>query len=121
MLHPLISTVIQRPDLVVDHVAAYAALFQEEASSASRELLSKALAWTIAALSALVFMGLAGTAIMLGVTHDRFHWVLVLVPGVSLVIGVAAVLFARKPPKGERFLEFKAQLDSDAQALRMAA
>ena len=121
MLHPLISTVIQRPDLVVDHVAAYAALFQEEASNASRELLAKALAWTIAALSALVFMGLAGTAIMLGVMHDRFHWALVLVPGVSLLIGVVAVLFARKPPKGERFLEFKAQLDSDAQALRMAA
>jgi uncharacterized membrane protein YqjE len=121
MLHSLISTLIQRPDLVVDHVTAYAALFQEEASNASKDLLAKALAWTVAAVSALVFMGLAGTAIMLGVMHDRFHWALVAVPGITLLISIVAVLFAQKPPKGARFVEFRAQLDSDAQALRMAA
>jgi hypothetical protein len=31
-----------------------------------------------------VFLGLAGTAVMLGMLHNQFHWALVAVPGVAL-------------------------------------
>jgi hypothetical protein len=53
--------------------------------------------------------------------HNQFHWALVVVPGVALAILVVAMLRARKPFATERFPELKAQIDSDARALRMAA
>jgi hypothetical protein len=121
MLHPLFSTIVQRPDLVMDHLAAYAALFHEEASDAGAELVARAVAWVIAVLAGAVFLGLTGTAVMLGMLQNQFHWVLVVVPGVALVVVIAAALRARKPFVNERFPELKAQIDNDARALRMAA
>lgn len=121
MLHPLFSTIVQRPDLVVDHLSAYAALFQEEASEAGSELVVRVVAWVVAVVAAAVFLGLAGTAAMLGMLHNQFHWVLVVVPGVALAILVVAIMRARKPFATERFPELKAQIDSDARALRTAA
>ena len=121
MLHPLFSTLVQRPDLVVDHASAYAALFHEEASAAGSEILGKAAAWALAALTGMMFLGLGGTALMLGVLHNQFHWVLVVVPGASLLLAVAATLRAIKPFNSERFPELRAQIRDDARALRMAA
>lgn len=121
MLHPLFSTLIQRPDLVVDHLSAYAALFQNEASRAGDELLARTVAWLLAVLAGVVFLGLAGVALMLGVMQNHFHWVLVAVPGFALLLLVAALVKAKKPLTSERFPELKAQIDSDARALRMAA
>ncbi len=121
MIHPLFSTIVQRPDLVVDHLSAYAALFQEEASNAGTDLVARAVAWVVAVVAAAIFLGLAGTAVMLGMLQNQFHWALVAVPGVALAIVFVAVLKARKPAASERFPELKAQIDSDARALRMAA
>lgn len=121
MLHPLFSTLVQRPDLVVDHASAYAVLFHEEASRASAALMARVVAWVLALLSAVVFLGLAGVALMLGLMQNQFHWVLVAVPGFALALVVIALLRAQKPFPSERFPELKAQIDSDVQALRMAA
>ena len=118
MLHPLFSTVVQRPDLVMEHLSAYGSLFHKEASRAGSELLTRAIASIIAILALVVFLGLTGTAIMLGLLLNQFHWVLLLVPGVALVLLIATTLIAMKPFKSERFPELKAQVDSDAQALR---
>ncbi|WP_309679602.1 hypothetical protein [Polaromonas sp.] len=120
MLHPLFSTLIQRPDLVADHVSAYAALFHEEASRAGAELVARTVAWALAVLALVVFLGLTGVALMLGLMQNHFHWVLVAVPGFALVLVVLAVVRAKKPLTSERFPELKAQIDSDARALRMA-
>lgn len=121
MLHPLFSTLVQRPDLVMDHVSAYAALFHQEASSAGSELLKRAVAWALAAVSGVVFLVLAGVALMMGVLHNQFNWVLVIVPAVALLLMAGAVMQALKPLNSERFPELKAQIDSDTLALRMAA
>ena len=119
MLHPLFSTLIQRPDLIVDHVSAYVALFQHEASSAGSELLVRAMNWVLAVLLGAVFLGLTGVALMLGLMQNHFHWVLVVVPGFVLVPLLIALVRAGKPLHSERFSELKAQIDSDARALRM--
>ena len=121
MLHPLFSTIVQRPDLVVDHLSAYGALVRQEASSAGIEVLMRVAAWALAALSGVIFLGLTGTAIMLGFVHDRFHWALVAVPGTALAISVVAILLAKKPLRSEHFPELRAQIDADAQALRTVA
>ncbi|MEP6792105.1 MAG: hypothetical protein ABI907_12095, partial [Ramlibacter sp.] len=80
MIHPIFSVLVSRPDLVVDHVAGYASLVHQEASSVGAQVARRAVAWGIAVLSLTVFLVLAGSAVMLGVMYGEFHWVLVAVP-----------------------------------------
>jgi hypothetical protein len=54
MLHPLFSTLIQRPDLLVEHVSAYSALFHQEAAQAASMVVKRYVAWALAALSNVV-------------------------------------------------------------------
>lgn len=117
MVHPIFSVLITRPELVMDHVAGYAALVQEEASSAGAQVARRAVAWAVAAVGLLVFVILAGVACMIGAASG-YHWALVAVPAVPLVVAVAAFLVARKPLPASAFTELRAQLDADAQALR---
>ena len=118
MLHPIFSTLIHRPELVIDHVAGYAALVQEEASTVGGEVARRAIAWGVAVVGLLVFLVLAGVAAMLGVMHGQFHWILVLAPALPLLLAIAAWNVARKRLPSQAFAELKAQLDADAQALR---
>ena len=117
MVHPIFSVLITRPELVMDHVAGYASLVQEEASTVGLEVAKRVIAWAVAALSLLVFLLLAGVAVMLGAVHE-FHWALVLAPGVALLVAVLAWNVARQRLPSKAFTELKAQLDADAQALR---
>ncbi|MGZ5195066.1 MAG: hypothetical protein ACXWJM_07830 [Ramlibacter sp.] len=120
MLHPIFSLLIKRPELVIDHVAGYAALVQEEASSVGTEVAKRAIAWVVTLFGLLIFLVLAGVAAMLGVMQGEFHWILLVVPGIALVIAVVAWGFARQRLPAKAFTELKAQLDADAQALRAA-
>lgn len=117
MVHPIFSVLITRPELVVDHVAGYAALVQEEASTVGLQVARRAIAWAVAALGLLVFLVLSGIAVMLGALQE-FHWALVLVPGAALLVSVVAWGIARQRLPARAFTELKAQLDADAQALR---
>ena len=119
MVHPIFSVLVSRPELVVDHLTGYAALAQQEASTLGKEVVQRAIAWGVAAVSFVVFLVLAGVAVMLGAI-DGFHWVLVLAPGVALALGVAALGYARKSLPSQAFSELRGQLEADAQALRMA-
>lgn len=119
MVHPIFSVLITRPELVMDHVAGYAALVQEEASTVGVAVAKRAIAWAVAGLALFLFVVFAGVAVMLGATHG-FHWALVLTPGVVLAIGIAALMVARqKLPAKSAFNELRAQIDADTQALRM--
>ena len=102
----------------MDHVAGYAALVQEEASSVGGEVAKRAAAWAVVAFGLLVFLVLAGVAVMLGVMQGEFHWVLVAAPGVPLALAAGAWSVARQRLPSKAFTELKAQLDADAQTLR---
>ena len=102
----------------MDHLSAYGSLFQKEATSAGSDLLARAVAGIAAVLALAVFLVLAGIALMLGFLQNQFHWMLVAAPGLALALAVIAATIAMKPLKSERFPELKAQIDSDAQALR---
>jgi uncharacterized membrane protein YqjE len=119
-LHPIFTVLVRRPDLVVDHLSGYAALVQQEASTLGREVARCAVAGAIAAVSFVVFLVLAGVALMLGVMQGQFNWVLVLTPGIVLVLGVTALIYARKSVPSQVFVELRGQFEADAQALRMA-
>jgi hypothetical protein len=118
MVHPIFSVLIRRPELVMDHVAGYAALVQEEASTVGVEVAKRAIAWGVAIFGLVVFLVLAGVAVMLGAMQDEFHWALVAVPGAALAVSVIAWNVARQRLPAKAFTELKAQLDADAQALR---
>ncbi|HYW56896.1 MAG TPA: hypothetical protein VE934_08045 [Polaromonas sp.] len=121
MLHPLFSTIIRRPDLLVDHLAGYATLIGAEASESGAELLQRGLAWAVTVMCGAIFVMLTGTAVMLGFVLNQFHWMLVAVPGVTLVLLIVAASKAMKPLTTGRFDEVRAQVTRDAQALRTAA
>lgn len=118
MVHPIFSVLITKPELVMEHMAGYASLMREEASSVGSEVAKRAVAWGITLAAALVFLILAGVAAMLAAIQDRFHWAFVLVPLIPLVVSVAAFTVARKRLPEKAFTELKAQLDADAQTLR---
>lgn len=121
MLHPLFSAVLQRPDLVFDHLSAYAGLAHQEASKAASEMVNRVVAWVVAGVLALIFVIFLGMALMLGFSQGAFHWILVTVPGALLVLIVIAVFIAKKPLQTERFSELKSQLDKDVRTLRAVA
>lgn len=118
LVHPIFSVLVSKPELVLDHVAGYAALVQEEASTIGTEVRKRGIAWAVFAVCSLLFLVLAGMALMLGATHEAFHWALVLVPGAPLVAAAIAFGIARKPLPARAFAELRAQLDADAQTLR---
>ena len=118
MVHPIFSVLIKRPELVMDHVAGYAALVQEEASTVGAEVAKRAIAWGVAIFGLVVFLVLAGVAVMLGAMQGQFHWVLVAAPGAALLLSIVAWSVARQRLPAQAFSELKAQLDADAQALR---
>ena len=118
MLHPIFSVLIHKPELVIDHMAGYAALVQEEASSVGGEVAKRVIAWAVVVVGALAFVVLAGVAAMLGVMHDGFHGILVVAPGVPLALAITAWTVARQRMPAKAFTELKAQLDADAQTLR---
>jgi hypothetical protein len=117
MVHPIFSVLITRPELVMDHVAGYAALVQEEASTVGVQVARRAAAWAVCAVGVLVFLLLAGVAAMLAATSG-FHWALVIVPAIPLVLAAGGFMVARKPLPSHAFSELRSQLDADAQALR---
>jgi MFS family permease len=120
MFHPIFSVLIKKPDLVIEHLSAYLALAKEEAGSTGVDLAQRLVAWAVAGVASVVFLTLAGVAVMLGVLMDRFSWALVLVPGLMMALAVIALASARKPMPPNRFAEVKRQIDADMHALRAA-
>jgi hypothetical protein len=118
MVHPIFSVLITKPELVMEHVAGYASLMRQEASSVGLEVTKRAIAWGVTLFSLLVFLILAGVAAMLAAVQEQFHWAFLLVPAIALALAVVGFTIARKPLPEKAFTELKAQLDADAQALR---
>ena len=120
MLHPIYSTVLGHPELIADHLANYSALIKAEAAEAKRGLITRAIAGGVAAISALVALGLIGVAIMLGGMHQTFHWVLIVVPGFAVLVAAIAAFVAARPLSFHGFQDLRAQLDADIHALHVA-
>ncbi len=120
MLHPLYATLLGRPELVADHLANYAALVREETALAGTQLVKRVVAGVVAAVSAMLALGLIGTAIMLGTLHGSFHWVLLAVPAVAVVVAVVAAYIASQSAPFHAFEDLRAQLEADVRALHVA-
>ena len=120
MIHPIYATVLGHPELVAEHLANYGALVRQEAQDASEGLVARVIAGVLAAVSAMLALGLIGVAVMLGVLHGSFHWVLAAVPGVAIAVAAIAALVAARPRPFHAFADVRTQLDADLRALRAA-
>jgi len=120
MLHPIFSTVLGHPELVAEHLANYAALLRQESAQAGRGIAARIVAGVLAVASATLALGLIGVAVLLGVMHGSFHWVLVAVPAVAVVMALLCIWYATRPAGSYSFDDLRSQLDADLQALREA-
>ncbi|WP_395317106.1 hypothetical protein [Variovorax sp. UC74_104] len=120
MLHPIFSTVLGHPELVAEHLANYAALLRQESAQAGRGIAARIVAGVLAVASATLALGLIGVAVLLGVMHGSFHWVLVAVPAVAVVMALICTWYATRPTSSYSFDDLRSQLDADLQALREA-
>ncbi len=116
-LHPLFSVLVRRPDLVLAHLAGYADLIRQETQVTGTWLVRRAIAWALAILAFVVFLILAGVAVMMAALQHEFHWMLLLVPGLALALAIGAYLWARRKPPQAALGELRAQFQADLDTL----
>ena len=122
MIHPLLRLIATEPQILGDHVEAYAELVGDEVKKTSTAWATR-LGLYLAALGLLcVGLVFTGTALMLwsALPASGFQapWVLIAVPVVTfLAAGVCAMLASRSPMESA-FDNVKKQLSADMAMLR---
>lgn len=115
--------ITERPDLLIDHALAYAALARREIESIKRHWVCRVVAGVLAIGFALAFVVLSGVAVMLYVATEiqsDATWVLFAVPGVMLVLTLIATAIALSKGK-PRTESLSAQVRIDLLAFRAAS
>ena len=84
MFHPLLKLLARRPDLLADHLDAYADLASAQVRATRRALATRALLVALAGLGALLALLLAGMALLLWAALSpellARPWMLLLIP-----------------------------------------
>ncbi|MDM0108847.1 hypothetical protein QTH97_28160 [Variovorax sp. J22R24] len=120
MIHPLFKAALKRPDLVLHHLANYGELLKCEAADAGKGLLVQAAAGVAAAVALLLALGLTGVAVMLGVLHGTFHWVLVAVPAVGWLGVIVGAVVATRSAVQRDIQDVRDEVERDLHLLRLA-
>ncbi len=124
MIHPLIRLMATRPQLLADHVSAYAALIGSEVQQVKSKLIVRLVLLGIALCFFGVSVVLTGVSLMLWAITPELttggKWALVLVPGLPALGAVISGLYARRPIADTAFSTIQAQLDADARLLTEA-
>jgi hypothetical protein len=122
MIHPLLRLITTEPHLLGDHVEAYADLVGDEVKRTGAAWGLRVGLYAAALCLAGVGLVLTGVALMLwaALPPSGFQapWVLIAVPGVTLLLAAACVLFARRNPVESAFDNVKKQLSADMAMLR---
>lgn len=124
MIHPLVRLLATEPQLVVEHVGAYAELIECEAREAQRRFTLR-LAFSLVALCCIgVAAVLTGIAVMLWAITPALsaqaHWALVAAPAIPAVVAILCGVAARRPAAERAFASIKAQISADLQMIRDA-
>ena len=125
MLVPLFNLVTHRPDLIIDHLAGYLKLAQDEVSSAKQQLIRRVIAGAVALVFSVAFIVLAGTALMLtsvAATQAQPAFattaMLIAVPTVTLLAAIIAAIVAMRSGADEATVSFADHVQLDIQAFR---
>jgi uncharacterized membrane protein YqjE len=122
MIHPLLRLIATEPQILGDHVEAYAELVGDEFRKTSSAWANR-LGLYLAALCLLV-LGLifSGVALMLWASLPaggaQMPWVLIAVPALPLVAALVCALQARRSRVESAFDNVKKQLSADLAMLR---
>ncbi len=122
MIHPLLRLIATEPQILGDHVEAYAELVGDEVRKTSS-------AWSLRIglyLAALALAGVAlvltGVAVMLWASLPpsgfQLPWLLVAVPATAFGAAIVCVVLARRNPVENAFDNVKKQLSADMAMLR---
>lgn len=124
MFHPLIKMLVSRPEMLAEHVGAYAELAAAEASQAVDQARNKVIVGAAAGVLALVGLVLAGVAALLcaalPLTAMPAPWLLVVVPALPLVAAIVAALWLRSRPARPSFALLREQLAQDSALVQEA-
>ena len=122
MIHPLLRLAATEPQLLGDHVEAYAALVGEELGRASSSWVMRIGLYVAALAMVCVGLVLIGVALLLAASVPSSEypatWALFVVPLAPFVIAAACVFVARSKPIASAFDKIKSQLDADMAMLR---
>jgi len=122
MIHPLLRLIATEPQLLGDHVEAYAELVGEEVKKTGAAWGVRLGLYAAALCLVGVSLVLTGTALMLwaALPPSGFQapWLLVAVPATTFVAAVACALVARRNPVENAFDNVKKQLNADMAMLR---
>jgi len=118
MLHPIYAALLRRPDLAADHLLAYADLLQLQTQALRQAVIGRSLAWLVILGCGALALVFAGTALMLALLLDRYHPVLVLLPGALALFALGAALLEYRRRPWQAYAQLRAQLDADLAALR---
>jgi hypothetical protein len=113
--HPLLRLVLQRPDLVIEHASAYAALAADEGSAALERVLRQRAWQAVAVLCLATGTVLAGVALLLwaALPAVAVGWVLFVVPAVPVLAAALAWSAARPGMDAPAFAGLLAQAEID--------
>ena len=125
MVHPMLKMLATRPELMAEHVGAYAELAAAEAAEAAAVWQGRLL-WAIGTgafvLLALAFGGVS--LLLLGALPRESMpapWLLALVPLLSLALAGACWITLRSRPAAAPFAHLKRQVALDAALLQEAS
>jgi cytochrome bd-type quinol oxidase subunit 2 len=124
-MHPLLALLATRPQLLVDHAQAYAALVDEEFEAAfncwQRRVMLQALALCLLGVAAV----LAGVALMLWAVNPVLQsdapWLLLATPVVPLLGAAGCLVLARQSTGQRAFANLSRQISADIAMLRTAS
>jgi hypothetical protein len=124
-MHPLLALLATRPQLLVDHAQAYAALFNEEFDQACASWRRRAILQAVALCCLGVAAVLAGVALMLWAVSPelpiRGPWILWATPLLPLLVAVACLVMARRQADDQAFANLSRQISADMAMLRAAS
>ena len=122
MIHPLLRLIATEPQVLGDHVEAYADLVGDEVRKTGAAWSLRLGLYAAALCLAGVGLVLTGVALMLwaALPPSGFQapWVLVAVPGVTFLLALVCILIARRNPVESAFDNVKKQLSADMAMLR---
>ena len=124
MLVPLFNLVTHRPDLIIDHLAGYLKLAQDELAEVKQQVIRRAVASAVALIFAIAFIVLAGVALMLASISTQSQSanaptvMLIAVPAIALVAAIIAAIAALKAAPAQPSPSFADHIQRDIQAFR---
>ncbi len=122
MPHPLLHLIAGRPNLLLEHLEAYADLIGAEAGHVSASWKRGALLNAVALCFVIVAVMLIGVALMLWAvvpaTQMPQPWALVLVPLPPIAIALGCLMAGRTSAAGSAFENLRRQVKADMALLR---